>query len=180
MKSAFRPFPAAVMIAVVSLAPCGCKRSRPVPVQVTEEEPPQLASIVHVADPRVSSQLVSGFYNVEQNSWRWTAGRFAVVLRPPTTSPKRGATLQLKLVVPDAVLEKVKAISLGAELEGKRLPRESYTQAGEFTYTREVPPELLQKPAVKITFDLDKFLPAGSVEARELGIIVTSIGFELK
>jgi len=65
------------------LALAGCRSKQKVKVQATEEEAPSLASTLHVADPKVAAQLISGFYGIEGDSWRWTAGKFSVLLRPP-------------------------------------------------------------------------------------------------
>ena len=101
-------------LAPLFVAPMGCKRKQPVKVEVVEEEAPQLATVIHVADPKATVQLVKGFYELEQNSWRWTAGKFAVALRPPRGASERGAVLQLKLAVADAVLERVKSMTVKA------------------------------------------------------------------
>src|SRR5262249_23179484 len=127
-------------IVLAALAAClalaGCRSKQKVKVQATEEEAPTLASIVHTADPRVASQLISGFYGIEGTAWRWTAGKFSVLLRPPRTSAQQGAVLQLKFAVPDPIINSLKTVSLHATVNGKDLPAETYTKAGEYTYTK--------------------------------------------
>ena len=139
-----------------------------------------LASVVHVADPRVSAQLVSGFYGIEGNAWRWTAGKFTVLLRPPRGAAQNGAMLQVKFSVPDPVIARLKTVSLSASVAGTKLPPETYTQAGEFTYSRELPAAALAGDAVKVDFALDKAIPPGAVDQRELGVVVTTVGLEPK
>lgn len=158
----------------------GCKRRERARVQHTEEEAPQMATAIHVADPRSAAQLVSGFHDIEQNAWRWTAGRFAVLLRTPRGGAEKGAVLKLKFAVPEAVLERLKTVSLSASVEGTALTPETYTQAGEFTYEREVPAAVMARDALKIEFALDKSLPPGTVDLRELGVIASSVGLESK
>lgn len=171
---------AAVLAACVCLAGAGCKRRQKVRVQQTEEEAPQLASTLHVGDPRVATQLVSGFYNIEQNAWRWTAGRFSVVLRVPSAASTKGAVLRLKFNLPETVISKLNTVSLAAGVAGTALQPETYTQAGDFTYERELPPNLVTREQERIDFHLSKFLPPGAVDQRELGVIVTSVGLEAK
>lgn len=171
---------ATLLAASLLLAGAACKRRERVRVQHTEEEAPQLATTVHVADPRSSAQLVSGFHDIEQGAWRWTAGKFSVVLRTPRGAAEKGAVLRLKLSVPDPVISNLKVVSLGAAVGESRLAPETFTQSGEFTYEREVPAEALTGESAKIDFFLDKSLPAGAVDLRELGVIVTSVGFESK
>jgi len=171
---------ATLLAAGVLMAGAGCKRRDRVRIQQIEEEGPQLATAIHVADPRASAQLVSGFYDVEQNAWRWTAGKFAVILRPPRGAAQKGAVLRLKFSVPEAVIDKLKAVSLGASIDGTALSPETFTQSGEFTYQRDVPGALLARDTAKVDFSLDKSLPPGAGDQRELGVIVTSVGFEAK
>jgi hypothetical protein len=174
-----RAVPAAILTAGLAFVPLACNRHKPVVVQ-TEEEGPILATIVHVADPRTAAQLLSGFYGVEQNSWRWTAGKFSVVLRPPRTAAAKGATLQLKFSVPQVVIAKLKAMSLSATVNGSPLSPESYTLPGEFTYTRDVPANLLVGDSAKVDFSLDKTMPPSASDQRELGIVASTVGLEPK
>jgi len=162
------------------LALAGCRSKQKVQVQATEEEAPSLASTVHVADPRISSQLISGFYGIEGDSWRWTAGKFTVLLRPPRTAAQKGAVLQLKFALPEPVIGKLKTVSLGATINGTALPPQTYTQSGEYTYSRDVPPNLLGGEAVKVEFALDKALPPSGSDQRELGLVVSAVGFDPK
>jgi hypothetical protein len=158
----------------------GCRSKPKVKVQATEEEAPQLASMVHVADPRVATQLISGFYPIEDRAWRWTSGKFSVLLRPPRASAEKGAVLQLKFAVPDPIIARLKTVAISATLNGTNLPAETYTQAGEFTYTRDVPPKVMSGEAVKVEFALDKSLPPSPQDQRELGVVVSAVGFEPK
>jgi hypothetical protein len=170
---------AAWMVAMV-LAVSACTLHREKPRLTEEEASPRLAMIVRVADAGTASQLVSGFYEIEHDAWRWTAGKFSVRLRPPRQASKKGATLQLKFSVPDVVIAKLKAVSLDATVNGTILGRETYKQAGECIYSRDVPASLLTQEPVRIDFSLDKVLPPTPGDKRDLGIIVTSVGFEPK
>ena len=164
----------------VCLALAGCRSKQKVRVQATEEEAPSLASTVHTADPRVAAQLISGFYGIEDNAWRWTAGKFSVLLRPPRTSAQKGAILQLKFALPDPIINPLKRISISATVNGTALPAETYTKSGEYTYARDVPPNLMAGEAVKVEFAMDKALPPSSADQRELGLVVSVVGFEPK
>jgi hypothetical protein len=154
-----------------------CKDRSRVHVE-TDEGAPRMATMVAMSNKQAAAQLVDGFYNLEDNSWRWTAGHFSVVLRPPAGAAQNGAVLKVQLNVPQAVLDRVKATALTATIKGTAFAPESYTQSGSFTFSRDVPAKLLGDEPVKVDFALDKFLAAGSVEGRELGIVVTAIGFE--
>jgi len=170
---------AAILVLSLAIAPAGCKRHRRVMVR-TVEEGPALVSVVATADPHVAAQLVSGFYGVEQNSWRWTAGRFSVLLRPPRTAAANGAVLQLKFAIPDVALAKMKAVSVSAYVNGTALAPESYTQAGQFIYSRDVPGNLLAGDVARVDFSLDKTIPPSAGDRRELGVVVSLVGFQPK
>ncbi len=73
-----------ILLGVCLLLLSGCKqRERKIRLQQTDEDAATLASVIHMADPRIAPQLLTGFYTVESNAWRWTMGKFAVALRPP-------------------------------------------------------------------------------------------------
>jgi len=170
---------AAVVLMSLALGPLGCKRHKA--TVLTTEESPLLASVVATADPRLGTQLVSGFYGVESNAWRWTAGRFSVVLRPPSGAASKGATVQLKFAIPAVAMAKVKTLSLSAYVNGTPLAPESYTQAGQYTYSREVPPSLLTGgDVVKVDFSVDHTLPPSPADHRELGVVVSLISLQSK
>lgn len=170
---------AALAGAALSLSGCNRKQAPPV-VETIEEETQGLATIVHVADPRASLQLVRGFHEVEQNAWRWTMGKFAVTLRPPRNAAQRGASVQLKFSIPEPVIERLKTITLSAKAGGLDLAPETYGKPGEYTYARDVPGARLAGDAVLVEFALDRYLPVGAVDQRELGVVVSTIGFEAK
>lgn len=158
----------------------GCRRSERARLEVTEEEPAALASVVHVADPATAAQLLKGFHGLEQNTWRWTAGTFAVVLRPPARAAERGARLQLNLAIPEVVLQRLKTLTLTATVNSVALPPQTYSKPGEQVYTRDVPASALAGNAVVVDFALDKTFVPGGGDERALGIIVTTVGLEAK
>jgi hypothetical protein len=172
----------AALALVLAFSFTACKRTQPaVKVGTTDEEGPQMASIVHTADPQSDTQLVTGFYNIEEHAWRWTSQKFSVVLKPPAGGAQRGATLTMQCAIPDAVIAKLKTVSLTGTIGATELAPETYTQSGPYTYTRDIPANLLNADAVRIDFQLEKALPPGTNgDQRELGIIVSSVGLEAK
>ena len=180
MKNAFPPKGrlalrcyCSVLLVTLAFAPLGCKRQ-------PAGESPGIASTIHMGDPKTATQLISGFYGIEQNAWRWTARRFTLVLRPPLGAAQKGATLQLRLTVPSVIVEKLKTIALSATIDGASFPPEAYTQAGDYTYTRDVAPALLAGQSVRVDFQLDKSMPPAGADLRDLGLVVLSAGLESK
>jgi hypothetical protein len=171
----------ATLALILVFAPLGCKRKPKVRVQATEEEAPRMASTVSMGDPRSALQLTSGFYTIEQGSWRWTARQFAIVLRPPFGAAEKGAVLKMELAVPDPVIAQLRTVSVTASVNGHLLPPETYTRPGPYTYTRDVDASLMTGESVKVEFLLDKAIPpVTGGDQRELGIVARSIGLEPK
>ncbi len=171
---------AAVAAAVLMLASSGCKRHVKNADQAVGNNTETLLSTVHTADPKAAPQLLRGFYPVEGNAWRWTAGKFAVALRPLAGATQKGARLVVRFVIPDSALTINKSMTLSATVGGFALSPETYTNSGDHTYVRDVPATALGSDKIVADFTLDKFIPAGAIESRELGIVVNSIGFDPK
>jgi len=168
-----RVFTSLLLISVLA----GCQPPASIPVETIEEEavPEPLASSFGAADPGASQQLVKGFYDDEQNSWRWTMKEFAVALRPPVGGSALGATLRLHLTVPDPVIDQLGEVTLSAWVGEKPLDPETYSEAGGYVYERPIPSEMLLGDVVALEFRLDKAIPPGTMDRRELGIIFNSI-----
>jgi len=170
---------AAVFAATLLVAAPACKRSRVHHVDSVDEAS-GLASSVRMGDRTMAKQLVGGFYDIEANAWRWTMQKFTVNLRPPAHSAQQGAVLELHLTVPAATIQKLGGITLTASIGGTALAPETYSKTGEYTYRRDVPASALTGDTARIDFLLDKAIPPGDVDKRELGIVATSVGLVSK
>ena len=133
-----------------------------------------------MSDPKAAIQLLKGFHGVEQNAWRWTMGTFSVTLKPPAASNAKGATLMMKLTLPEAVISNVKSTTLTASVAGKQVGSQTYEAPGEYTFTADVPPSVFTSDAVTVDFALTRFLPAGTADPRELGLVASTIALEPK
>jgi hypothetical protein len=170
-----------VVALALSLAACReAQEKQAAAPQPQVDTAPGLASTVHVRDPKVASQLVSGFYPVEDNAWRWTAKSFTVNLHTPFNAAQRGGTLRLDFTVPPPVTQQLGSITLTASIGGTALPPESYSSAGQYVFRRDVPAALLASNPVRVDFQLDKALPPGKRDQRELGIVVVAVGLDAK
>ena len=165
-----------LLLAMLLFASGGCKRKKK--ARSTSPEPAAvLLSSVNVADPAGAVQLASGFFELESNSWRWTAPKFTVVLRPPEGAAERGAKLELHLNLPGVVVNRIGAVTLRAEIAGHALAPETYATEGDHVYSREVDAALLRNAGTAIHFSTDQALPPTGADSRELAIIVTSAAF---
>jgi hypothetical protein len=164
---------APALLAALALAGCGDRFPR-----TTDSD--GLATMIETADPRTESQLIHGFYGVENNAWRWAAGHFSVRLRPPANASRNGAILVLKFGIPKTVLDRLKEMTLSCAIGGVTLDPEQYVRPGDHTYSRDVAPGILAAKPVNVAFAFDRFLPAGTADWRELSAVVTMVGFEAK
>lgn len=170
-----------LLVLSLLLAPPACKRRRKkAQTAAAQVEDGKLLSMVQAADPRASVQLVKGFYDVEQNAWRWTMGKFTVSLRPPASASQKGALLVLKFSIPATVIEQLKSMTLSASANGVALAPETFTSSGDHVYSRDVPASALRAEAVNADFALDKYLKPHGADERELGVVVSTVGFEAK
>jgi hypothetical protein len=168
-----RLIPAAVAAAMLLT---GCRRHEVIHPEPTEEGSVSLSPVVNMADLAVAMQLVRGFHEVEQNAWRWTMGKFAITLRPPEGAAQKGAKLVMQFSIPDASIQKLGPVTVTATTGTLEVGRLTMKAGGQYTFDAVVPATELQRETVTFDFALDKFLAAGTLDGRELGIIVSSIG----
>ena len=159
----------------------GCKSQRDL-TGYTEEEASALrpAAGIQVADPGAAPQLIAGWWDVEDHTWRWTARKFAVVLRSPIGAARRGAILRFRFTLPDVVFSHFKELTISASIQGKPLAPEKYRMPGLALYTRDIPPDLVSTPSVRVDFELDHSFTPGNGDSRDLGVIAHSMGLESK
>ncbi len=167
---------------MLSLTAAGCKGKREkMNVAVEEEAAPQVASTINMGNPKLSAQLLNGFYGIENGQWRWTAGKFAVMLKPPANAATAGATLKLAFSLPEVITSKVPPpFTLSASINGTALKSEKYDAAGTYTYSVDVPANLLAGEAIRVDFTSDKSMPPSGADKRELALIAVSAGLTAK
>jgi len=171
----------AALAACLLLSATGCRKKRPQQrTDLVTEEPAGLVTMIHTADPRAAVQLLRGFHEVEESAWRWAAPEFAVTLRVPKGAAQKGANLVLKFAVAEASIQKFKSVTITGKLDTTELKPETYSVAGPGTYTREIPATALTGESVTAMFKVDKFIAASDSDQRDLAVIVSLIGLEVK
>ena len=170
MRSSTRPWIMAAAAAALLSANWACKKD----VSQQDETLPVLSAI-SVGRPRAERQLLDGFWYVENNAWRWTRHNFSVKLMPPPDAAQKGAALDFRFTLPDSVISRRKSVTLSVSAGNVPLPPETYTASGDYSYKAPVPATAFKAgEPVKIAFSTDKFLAAGEVDARELGLVAKS------
>ena len=172
-----RTFWCALLACGLSLSGAGCRRHKAAK-ETGDTAPGRMRSVVDMNNVRASGQLVSGFHSIEEGAWRWTAREFSVNLARPYRAEEKGAILVVRLTVPPVSIEKLKNLKLSATVNGSPLDPETYTAPGNYVYRRELPVSVLGDDPVRVDFSLDKAIPPGNPDVRELGIVVLSIGLQ--
>jgi hypothetical protein len=162
-----------MLVAMLLLA--GCKRQEP-QAEVAKEKAADLVSAFGMADPQAAAQITHGFHGLE-NGWRWVGSKFGVTLAPPES---KAAQLELKFSLPNAVFDRLGAVTLSASVNGKVLPSQKYSSAGPQVYTQDLEAGSFGPGPVIVDFTTDKALPPGNGDARELALIVTRVGLTAK
>jgi hypothetical protein len=172
----------AAILAAGALWCAGCSNDKVPTKETVEEAPtaPKLLPAVNMGDPKAEKQLLSGFYAIEANAWRWTGKDFSVALKPLVGSAAQGATLDFELSVPQAAIDKLHNVTLSATVNGAALPPETFSHEGEASYKRELAPYLLAGDVVRVDFHLDKAMPPANGDMRQLGVVARSVALEAK
>lgn len=144
-------------------------------VSASPSAAPGLANSVGVANPGTTSQLVEGFWEIEDNSWRWTKKRFAVNVMVPVSAKTSGGKLVFRFAIPDPAFAKYGTQTLHARVGTVELPAQKFDRAGRHELTLDVPAQALQTDTVRIDFSLEKTMTTGGADTRELGVIAESV-----
>jgi hypothetical protein len=172
-----------LVVFVTGLA--GCRSKNTAETHATVEESTSSAApagptAILMGDPKAATQLISGFHNIENNAWRWTERQFSLSLGVPAGAASAGAILQMRVTVPPPTIEKLGSVKLTGSVNGTDLASQIWSEAGDYVYRSEIPGSLLRANPVKVEFRLDKAIPPGQGDSRELGIIVSTVGLERK
>jgi hypothetical protein len=167
-------------VAALLIGSPACKRKRHPNPMATIEEESALASVVSMADPAASSQLLSGFHAVEDNAWRWSMKKFTVSLAVPPAAAAQGGSLKLKLTLPDVIADRMRGVSVTASIGDRKLGSFVVAQTGDHVAAFDVPAQLLNASAIIAGFELDKAIAPQTQDSRELGLIIAKVSLEPK
>ena len=115
--------------------------------------------------PDAEQHLVSGVYSLESNAWRWTAGRAVVLLKSPSQPTPLTADIR--------VYDPSPATRVTLQLDGETVAESPATHGPITLRTPSLSPK---GPQATVTLLIDRTFQAGG-DQRELGLILTSIGF---
>jgi len=117
--------------------------------------------------PAAAYQIVSGVYGLENGQWRWTGANATFRLRTPQSGRKFTA----------AIYAPAQAVPCHVTLSvnGTVVAKATYTSTGKYDLGGSVAGELSENVTATLATD-HTFRPPG--DARDLGLVLTAIGFE--
>jgi hypothetical protein len=117
--------------------------------------------------PYAEQQIVSGIYELENNQWRWMAGKGVLLLK----SPAQAEPVKVQLYIPPNAPGRIVRLTV----DDRALPQIKYDQPGSYTINTE--PITAASATTTLAISVDKTFSVPG-DHRELGIILTGAGFE--
>ncbi len=132
-------------------------------------------SYLNTGDIRARAQLISGWYAIEDGSFRWIGREARAVLQVPQEST---LSFQLRLFFPENHMQRAGGpVSVSVFIEDTLFAQETYAQSGPYTLYRPVPAGLLSGASANLTLRVDRAVPPAGKDKRELGVVVQGFGF---
>ncbi|HUI56950.1 MAG TPA: hypothetical protein VLY04_18370 [Bryobacteraceae bacterium] len=132
-------------------------------------------SFLNLGDLRSRPQLRSGWYGIEDGAWRWMAKEAEAVLRVPAGPPPM---FEMQLFFPPDFMQRAGGpVTVSVLLDGRPFAQETYPQPGGYHLLKPIRPNLLAAPATLVTIRLNRAIPPGDADRRELGAVVQGLGF---
>ena len=134
--------------------------------EVVIERKPVLTDL-RMNAPEAERQIVSGVYQLENGEWRWI-GKTAVILLKPPAVP---SPLVVRFFIPDPAPARQVRIAVNDQVVATQ------DCPGPGTFTVTTLPNKPEGDSATITISVDKTFSSQS-DKRELGIILTDVGFQ--
>ena len=116
-------------------------------------------------------ELLEGWHESEQTGWRWTKREFSARIRWKEPLPPRRLALQVFL--PEGLVDGASPLRVSLSVNGRPLPPEVFRTPGEQSLVRALPVAMEDDFLVQVS--LSRALPPDQDDARERGLIVTSL-----
>jgi hypothetical protein len=123
-------------------------------------------SYLRMSDPAAGPQLLSGFYGIEDQAWRWMSGDGVVILRVPEGTSQ----FEIRFVIPEAA--PARRVTVAAD--GITVANRLYPASGSYTLSGSV--ALAGRAFTQVVISVDRTFQAAG-DRRRLGLIVQELGF---
>lgn len=143
-------------------------------VPVRSGEQPGL-SYLNLADIRSKAQLRAGWYGIEDGGWRWMSKQAEAILRVPAQGASR---FEMQIFFPPDFIERAGGpITVSVLLDGHPFAHETYPQPGGYRLAKAAPPDLPAGSVTHVALQVDRTAPPSKSDRRELGMVVSRLGF---
>jgi tRNA (mo5U34)-methyltransferase len=115
-------------------------------------------------------ELLSGWYGVEQGSWRWTSDRFSARILSPGS---QAHTLVMRFFLPESGFTGGRHYQLHVAVEGREVAVQNYDSPGQKTLRVPIGKAPAAGEPLMIECSLDPPQPPAAGDPRVLGLIVT-------
>ncbi len=123
-------------------------------------------SFLRLGDPQSGDQILSGFYPIEDNAWRWMGEQGVVILKVPQAA----ARFEMTFAIPEAA----PARRVTVAVDGISIANQPYPGPGRYVLSAPVTPP--GRPAVEVTIAVDQAFQPPGADRRRLGMIVQELG----
>ena len=135
--------------------------------------PEALGPFVRMNQVNAERYFVSGVYKLEENAWRWCAGRAVLRLQ---LGAIENLKFTMKYAVPQQVIAHSKSVRMRLLLNGRAWEEMRYDKDGIYEIDKPAPAGLLLANAENLlTIEIDKPLPAQG-DRPEMGFILVQVG----
>ena len=121
-------------------------------------------------DYTLDLRLGDGWYELEQNTFRWTRASFSVDIGRPQRHDM--PELSFFFYLPEMIIKALGHVGLTATVNGIPLEKHSYASEGHHVYTEKIPAAALQDEGLRIEFTVDQPFTSAN-DHRELGVLVS-------
>src|SRR5579871_588495 len=133
-----------------------------------------------LADRSTTFRLLTGWHELEYNSWRWTERRFSFELsaagHASASSIHPSPTLRFRFHLPPQLAALQSFVTLSATVNGVALSPQTYSGEGDHEYIRAIPSATAGAQTLQLAFELDRALRPSPLDKRELGLQVDFSG----
>ena len=155
--------------AIAGVKRLGCQSdSDPIHPQADERMFVLLKSRVRY--PELQIRPLDGWYEPEEDAWRWTAKRFSLEVVLPLEQPVAGFALSIS--VPEVLVADTQRITVSCRIGGEAAGSIAYDAPGKSEFTGQFPPFAAHEPILRLDFAVDSSFCLSSGDPRELGICV--------
>ena len=134
--------------------------------EVVIERKPVLSDL-RMNAPEAEQQIVSGVYQLENREWRWMGKTAVILLKPPAAA----SPLVVRFFIPELAPARRIQVTLNDQI----VATQDYPGPGTFTLVSL--PNEPEGDSATVTISVDKTFFSQS-DRRELGVILTGVGFQ--